>query len=564
MNDRDGGVWTRRRFLGMVGKAGGAAAVYETMTAMGLINVPAAWGGPPKLPEGSGAGKSVLILGAGIGGLTAAYELARAGYHCQILEPRAIAGGRSLTARRGTVVDEDGDRGKTRQVCKFDEGLYLNMGPGRLPYHHRRVLHYCQELNVPLEVYVMETTANLYQKDGAFGSKPQVNRRIANDTRGYIAELLAKAVCKGALDQALDEEDRHLLMSLLAKFGDLDGDPCEKYDKSPTAYAGSTRSGCEKPLTVYQACDPETKIPFADLLRSDFWKHRFYQPVDYEWQATLFQPVGGMDQIVEGFKRKVGSLIQYQTEVVEIHLQPNGVEVVCRDTASREKRALRADYCLSSIPLSILKHLDANFSPDYKKAVDASRAAPTCKVGWQANRRFWETEGEIYGGISWIDDSITQMWYPSYDYFTAKGTLTGAYNYDENAIALGRMGLEERLATARQGAIKLHREFADDAIVPQALGLSIAWQNVPYQRGGWAEWDDTSMADRDAYARLLDPDGNFYVIGDQVSTLPGWQEGAMMSAEHVIGLMTRPAGLLRQEKTTVLHAPSSRRVAQGG
>ena len=62
------GDWTRRRFLEKVGAAGGAAALYETMTALGLINVPDAWAGPPELASGSGTGKKVLILGAGIGG----------------------------------------------------------------------------------------------------------------------------------------------------------------------------------------------------------------------------------------------------------------------------------------------------------------------------------------------------------------------------------------------------------------------------------------------------------------------------------------------------------------
>src|SRR5918999_2856083 len=177
---------TRRRFLEGVGLVGGSAALYETMTALGLINLPEAWAGPPQLPAGSGAGKKVVILGAGIGGLTAAYELRRAGYQCQIIELTDRAGGRNHSARRGTVLVEKNEKGQTlKQVCNFDEGLYLNLGPGRLPYHHRRVLHYCQELGVALEIYVMETMANLFQRDNAFGGKPQVRRRIANDIQGY-------------------------------------------------------------------------------------------------------------------------------------------------------------------------------------------------------------------------------------------------------------------------------------------------------------------------------------------------------------------------------------------
>ena len=157
---------------------------------------------------------------------------------------------------------------------------------------------------------------------------------------------------------------------------------------------------------------------------------------------------------------------------------------------------------------------------------------------------------------------MTQMWYPSNDYFTGTGTLTGAYNFSERAIALGNMSLEKRLRVARTGAIRLHPEFADDAIVPNDLGLSIAWQQVPYQYGGWAEWDPDSNEDREAYQRLLAPDGNgsFYIVGDQVSTLPGWQEGAMMSAEHVVEQI---AGMRPKTVREVLRAPNTKAITQG-
>src|SRR5215467_7870967 len=187
MSDSNNGL-TRRRFLELVGTVGGSAALYETMTAMGLINVPEAWAGPPRIAQNAGAGKTVLILGAGIGGLTAAYMLTNAGVQCEIVEAQDRAGGRSLTARRGTVITEQSNKnGKTTQTCKFDDGLYLNMGPGRLPYHHRRVLHYCQELDVPLEVYVMATMATLFQTPEAFRGQALPARRLAYDTQGYIS-----------------------------------------------------------------------------------------------------------------------------------------------------------------------------------------------------------------------------------------------------------------------------------------------------------------------------------------------------------------------------------------
>jgi monoamine oxidase len=276
--------------------------MYETMTALGLINIPEAWAGPPEIPQASGT--SVVILGAGIGGMTAAYELTRAKYNCQIIELTERPGGRNHTARRGTVLKEVNENGETtEQVCNFDEGLYLNLGPGRLPYHHRRVLHYCKELDVALEVYIMETMANLFQSDKAFGGNAQIRRQIANDVQGYISEMLAKAVNQNALNAVLDAEDRNNLLCLLKNFGDLGQNElcgacgntrcktcntncqacvrCEKQCVTCFQYSGSTRAGCAKPMTVQVPCEPETKLKLKDLLSSEFWRYRFYQSFEY-------------------------------------------------------------------------------------------------------------------------------------------------------------------------------------------------------------------------------------------------------------------------------------------
>src|SRR6185369_14509723 len=360
---------TRRRFLERVGIAGGSAALYETMTALGLINLPAAWAGPPQLAPGSGTGKKVVILGAGIGGLTAAYELSKANYTVQIIEVTERAGGRNHSARRGTVLEEKTQSGETfRQVCKFDEGLYLNLGPGRLPYHHRRVLHYCQVLNVALEIYVMETMANLFQTSKAWGGKAQIRRKIANDTQGYISEMLAKAVNQKALNKELDEDDRNRLLCLLKTFGDLGENEtcttcgktqCQTCNKSCAEcascgkqcetcfdYTGSTRDGCL--ITLKDPCEPGDKLALRDLLASEFWQRRFYQSFEYEWQPTLFQPVGGMDKIVDGFVSKVGKFIQYNTEVLNIETRKKDVTITIRDRKTGKQTNINADACISN------------------------------------------------------------------------------------------------------------------------------------------------------------------------------------------------------------------------
>ena len=121
------------------------------------------------------------------------------------------------------------------------------------------------------------------------------------------------------------------------------------------------------------------------------------------------------------------------------------------------------------------------------------------------------------------------------------------------------LSLTERLNVARQGGAQLHNEFNDESIVPTAQGLSIARQNIPYLAGAWPAWGDDNDDDDD-YKRLLLPDGNFYIVGDQASTMPGWQEGAMMSAEHVIELI---GGIKPHEVPDDTVAPNARRVSHG-
>ena len=132
---------TRRQLIDRVALAGGYGAAYVTMQQLGLLAMPVVYAGPPDFAPGSGTGTSVVILGAGLAGMTAAYELGKAGYDCRILEASDRAGGRCWTIRRGTRVEEI--KGEA-QTCSFDDGLYFNAGPARIPAHHRAILGYCK------------------------------------------------------------------------------------------------------------------------------------------------------------------------------------------------------------------------------------------------------------------------------------------------------------------------------------------------------------------------------------------------------------------------------------
>ena len=131
--------FTRRAFLHGLGIAGGAGAVLAAMEVLDLVAPAAEYRvafDPPRQSDFALRGRAndttVLVLGAGIAGLTAAYELEKAGYRCEIVEARDRPGGRTWTVRGGTrETDLDG----VTQTARFADGLYMNAGPARIPQH---------------------------------------------------------------------------------------------------------------------------------------------------------------------------------------------------------------------------------------------------------------------------------------------------------------------------------------------------------------------------------------------------------------------------------------------
>ena len=158
MSDAIAPLLSRRALLERIGLSAGGAAMLRAMTSLGFA-AELLYRGPIRL-EGDPKGASVVILGAGLAGMTAAIELRRAGYSVQILEYNSRPGGRNWTLRGGDAYTE---LGGATQRCEFDAGLYFNPGPWRIPYHHHAILDYCRRFDVALEPFI-QLNHNAYLK----------------------------------------------------------------------------------------------------------------------------------------------------------------------------------------------------------------------------------------------------------------------------------------------------------------------------------------------------------------------------------------------------------------
>lgn len=514
---------SRRSFLLMVGKAGGTAALLQAATLLGLTAAPAQ-AEPIKLAPLNKQKCSVLILGAGISGLVAAYELTKAGYDCKVLEASHRAGGRNLTIRHGDFVDELGNP----HYCQFDNEphLFFNAGPARLPAHHTNILHYCRELGVELELFC-NYNKNCYTQDPqAFAGRPIRIREYEADIRGFMSELLAKLVLDAkTLDAPFSQTDKALIAQYAKAYGDLTDD---------FTYQGTSRAGY-KSGGFMAAGALKTPHDVNELLKSRFWQHALQFSQTEDQAPAMFTPVGGMDNIVKAFMRKIGHKVQLKAQAKKITLQENGVEVSY--FMDGKLHTEQADYCLNCIPAQLMPGIENNFPAEYTDVLKEFRRGHLAKIGLQAKERFWEKEG-IYAGISWTAQDIIQIWYPGHGVYKQKGVLLGAYTYaPEQAYKLAALNNQQRVALATEQGSKVHPNYAQYI----ENGVSVCWHRMNHMLGCAAGLPEE---DRDRKFKLIQaPAGRHYMIGDQISYHAGWQEGAVLSAWFALNdIQQRQAG----------------------
>jgi monoamine oxidase len=501
---------TRREFVQAVAAHGGSA--YAAMLALDLL-------APAKASafalEGNGRGTKVVILGAGVAGLCAAYELGKLGYDCTILEARARPGGRAWTIRGG---DKFAESDGVAQTATFADGLYHNPGPSRVPQHHV-TMDYYRELGVAVELFGNENLNAYYYSSKAPPDMQRIRIRAARmEMRGHAAELLTKAVSRDAIDMPLTADDKEKLLAFIATEGGFSRDRVN-VNRGQAGYK-------QLPGAAALAGVPNDPLGLMPLVRAGFGSFGSVDS-DIDQQPTMFQPVGGMDALPRAFAMRLAGKLRYGAAVSEIRKTPAGTRITYTD-AKGAKQTIDAVYCICTIPFPVLRTIPNDFSPAFAAAIGRVEYQPSAKVGIEFKRRFWEEDDRIMSGISRTDQTITQIWYPSYGYLSnGPGVLTAAYAMGPRAKALGDMRHPERVALALSEGEKIHPQYRAEF----KSAVSVGWQKVPYNMGAWVMWTDSTR--KNEYPLLSQPDGPIYLAGEHMSYINAWQAGALESARYV-------------------------------
>lgn len=439
---------------------------------------------------------SVVVIGAGMAGLCAAYELKRAGCSVTLLEAQRHVGGRVRTRR------------------DFADGLYVEEGATRFPDVHHVTMHYIDEFELPLISFdrpEMGHTLRIMAHD--IEEHPWAQDDWPDELPLHPHE---RVLTLRGLHEAYVEP-------LLAEIGDPleEGWPTadlrERFDT--IGYASLLRSrgaseGAIRALSlgfhVGEGLDSVSALWWLEAMALDAGSQR----------AVKIR--GGNDQLAEAFASTLTDDIHFGRIVRRIEADDAGVSVHVDSPVGPE--TYRADYAICTLPLPLA--LDVDFVPDLPvERRDAMRAvtyASLSRVALQCRRRFWLELGR--SGFEDTDECVAEVWDLTVGEPGERGVVV-AYSGGNEARHVTAMTEDERISYTNARLEPLLPGLGEHV----EGGASTCWDAEPWARGGGAWFRPGQSGLRGVIAA---PYGRVHFAGEATTPWPGWVQGALESARR--------------------------------
>jgi monoamine oxidase len=444
-----------------------------------------------------GTPKRVIIVGAGLAGLSAGYELTQAGHDVTVLEARARPGGRVHTLRD-----------------PFPEGLYAEAGATRVPNHHHFTLRYVELFGLTLDPFEPSDVPSVYY---VRGKRIQV-------TPGQKVEW----------PYDLTAEERALGVNGMR----------DKYIGSVLSELGDA--------TDPSWPSPETLKKYDQMNRSDFWRSRGASPeavallglggIDdrVETWAALFmlrnyalnqkrtqyyKIRGGNDLLPKVFASRLSGKIHYATPVVKIGQNEQGVKATFQQAGTYH--TLTGDYLICAVPFSVQKNIEVApaFSVEKQKAIEQLPYLSVSKIFLQSRNRFWTDEG--LSGFATTDLPINQVWDMTYTQPGMRGILQ-AYPISLHSRRITGMSERERINFALEYVEMVYPGMRNHF----EGGVTKCWDEDQWSRGASAFYKPGQFSS--LLPHVARPEGRIHFAGEHTSVwIDGWMQGALESGNRV-------------------------------
>ena len=453
----------------------------------------------PSFAQVSARPQKIIVVGAGMAGLSAAFELVNLGHDVTVLEARTRPGGRVFTLRES-----------------FADGLYADAGAMQVYDSHQRVQRYIKQFGLELDPIRATAPGSLMH---LAGKRIEIKPNVATiwpfplnddektlDSRGLYTKYIVPNL-KAIYDADVDG-------TLLAKFGKLDTMTFSDYLRSQNASPGAIKIlNAGLPIGLGDGGDFHSAL---NLLREAAYR---------QLRTQAFTIRGGTDRLPKNLASRLAERIHYGSPVIRIEQSSSSVSVTA--VQRRMTRIFTGDRLIVAVPFAALKPVQFNplLSVLARETIEQLPNTSVVKVFIQTHSRFWLTEGQS-GGAS-TDLPLTLLSERTINQPGPRGILE-AYVAGAPARQLCALGPEERLRAVSSDLAKLFPSSGDY----YESGTSKCWDEDEWSRGAYAWFRPGQMT---RYLPALGKrEGRIHFAGDHTSPTPGWMEGALQSAERVV------------------------------
>jgi monoamine oxidase len=441
--------------------------------------------------------KKVIIIGAGLAGLSAAFELHQAGHEIFILEARTRPGGRVHTLRE-----------------PFSDGLYAEAGAARIADNHYWTLKYARLFGLKLVHFLPQRKASvLYIAGQRIVVPPDEEVDLSKlplslnteERKGGISQLWALY-----LGPALNEIGNPGLK-------DWKADEFAKLDRVTFAEFLHDQGASYDATALLEM--PFYK-PEDDQISALWWLREAALLVD---EKMFYKIQGGNDLLPKSFAARLASKISYGAEVTNIRQDDRSVSVDYLQAGFN--KTLSADYLVCAIPFTVLRNIEISpaFASDKQKAIQNYLYDSVTRVFLQTSNRMWEKEG--LSGFA-LTDRPEDIWHPTFDQPGRRGLLL-SYRSGPEATRLAALNEKDRIISVSGQMAKIFPGVEKQV----ETGVSYCWNEDPWARGAYSVLKPGEMISM--FPCVSRPEGRIHFAGEHTSIWPGWMQGALDSGNRV-------------------------------
>ena len=441
--------------------------------------------------------KKIIIIGAGLAGLSAGYELTQVGHDVTILEARSRPGGRVYTLRD-----------------PFAEEVYAEAGATRIPNPHHFTLKYAKLFGLPLELFEPANLRSVYHVRGkrievTAGKKIEWPYNLTAEERALGLNGLRQKVVGSMLSEIGDVTDPKWPSSELLN----------KYDRMNRSDFWRSRGASSEAIALLSLGGIDDRV--------ETWSTLFMlrnQALNRE-RKEYYKIKGGNDLLPKAFANRLSQKVHYNAQVVRIEQNAEQVRAIFDRVG--QHHTLTADYLICAVPFSVQRNIEASpaFSIEKQKAIEQMSYLSGSKIFLQSKKRFWLEDG--LSGFATTDLPIREVWDMTHNQPGTRGILQ-----------VYPISLHSRQVTGMTENERINFALAQVEIIYPAIrqhfegGVTKCWDEDQWARGVSSYYKPGEFSS--LLPHVARPEGRIHFAGEHTSVwIDGWMQGALESGNRV-------------------------------